>query len=162
VTIPRSRQATIMLGAAFVAVALAATVLAAARAADADAGGGGPRVLGPGPATVELRIEHSRFVPDVIRVREGTTLTFRVRNGDPIGHELIVGGPDVHARHESGTEAAHAPVPGEVSIAPLAVATTTFTFEPGGSSTVVFACHLPGHVAYGMRGEIRVEPAAPV
>ncbi len=28
--------------------------------------------------------------------------------------------------------------------------------EPG---TIVYACHLPGHVAYGMEGTIEVVPA---
>jgi uncharacterized cupredoxin-like copper-binding protein len=135
----------------------AAIALAGAMSADADADDGQP-VLGPGPVTVDVRVEHSRFVPDVVRVRGGTTVTFRLRNRDPIGHELIVGGPDVHARHETGTEASHPPVPGEVSVAPLAEAETTFAFAAGGPSTVVFACHLPGHLTYGMRGEVRVEP----
>jgi uncharacterized cupredoxin-like copper-binding protein len=112
-------------------------------------------VVGPGPVTVDIGIEHSRFVPDVIRVREGTTVTFRVRNGDPIGHELIVGGRAVHERHETGAEAVHPPVPGEVSVPPQGTATTTYavTFDDG--DTVLFACHLPGHFAYGMRGELR-------
>ena len=132
-----------------------AAVFAVVDAATAGSTGDGP--IGPGAVTVDVRIEHSRFVPDVIRVRRGTTVTFRVRNGDPIGHELIVGPPEVHARHESGTEAKHPPVPGEVSIPPLGSATTTYELGATGPSTVVFACHLPGHFAYGMRGEVRVE-----
>jgi uncharacterized cupredoxin-like copper-binding protein len=140
-----------------VAVLAAAAGFAVMGPMRADAGD--VPVLGPGPVTVELRIEHSRFVPDVVRVREGSEVRFRLRNGDPIGHELIVGGPEVHARHESGSEATHPPVPGEVSVPPSGTATTTFAFVDGGPSTVVFACHLPGHFAYGMRGEVRVEPA---
>ena len=49
-------------------------------------------------------------------VQQGTTLRIVVDNGDPIGHELIVGPPEVHARHADGTEAAHRPVPGEVTV----------------------------------------------
>lgn len=110
--------------------------------------------LGPGRATIELGIEHSAFSTDRIVVQAGTTLTFVIDNGDPIGHELIVGPPEVHARHELGTEAAHPPVPGEVTVPALAEATTAYAFdEPG---TFEFACHLPGHVAYGMVGEIVV------
>jgi uncharacterized cupredoxin-like copper-binding protein len=118
-------------------------------------------VYGPGPVVVDLGIEHSRFATSVVRVRPGTTVTFRVANHDPIGHELIVGGPDVHARHESGREAAHPPVAGEVSVPPVATAETTFAVPSDGSvgPTVVFACHLPGHFAYGMHGEVRVVAA---
>jgi uncharacterized cupredoxin-like copper-binding protein len=86
-------------------------------------------------------------------------VTFRVANHDPIGHELIVGGPEVHARHERGNEAAHPPVAGEVSVPASTTAETTFAFASDGPPTVVFACHLPGHFAYGMHGEVRVVPA---
>jgi uncharacterized cupredoxin-like copper-binding protein len=104
--------------------------------------------------TVELGIRHSRFSSDRIEVSAGTTVRFVVVNDDPINHELIVGPPEVHERHAGGTEAAHAPVAGEVSVPPNSTATTTYRFdEPG---TVVFACHLPGHVEYGMEGVVLV------
>jgi uncharacterized cupredoxin-like copper-binding protein len=113
-----------------------------------------PAVLGPGRAAVELGIEHSRFSTDRIVVASGTALTFEVDNTDPIGHELIVGPPEVHERHADGTEASHPPVQGEVKAPPLQRVTTTYVFdEPG---TFTFACHLPGHVAYGMVGEVVV------
>ena len=79
-------------------------------------------------------------------------------NRDPIAHELIIGGPDVHARHANGHEASHPPVDGEVSVTAEASASTTYVFhEPG---AVEFACHLPGHYQYGMRGVVDV--VAPV
>ncbi|HEY8523627.1 MAG TPA: plastocyanin/azurin family copper-binding protein [Acidimicrobiales bacterium] len=116
-----------------------------------------PELLGPGRVTVTLDVEHSRFVPDELRVVAGTEVRFVLANGDPINHELIVGPPDVHARHESGTHARHGPVPGEVSVGPNDEAATTYRFdEPG---TVEFACHLPGHYDYGMRGTVEVVPA---
>ena len=75
-------------------------------------------VLGPGTETVTITIEDSRFTPERIRVHEGTQVRFVVRNTDPIGHELVVGPESVHLRHERGTEEAHPPVPGEVSLGP--------------------------------------------
>ena len=115
----------------------------------------GDELLGPGRATTTIDIEHSRFSTDRIVVAAGTLVTFVVDNDDPIAHELIVGPPEVHRRHATGTEAAHPPVPGEVTVPALQEATTTYTFaEPG---TFTFACHLPGHVAYGMVGEVVVE-----
>jgi uncharacterized cupredoxin-like copper-binding protein len=113
-------------------------------------------VLGPGDVTIEIDIEYSRFLPDRLTVAEGTRVRFLVVNGDPIHHELITGGPDVHIRHAKGTEADHPSVPGEVSVEPNGTAITTFSFdEPG---VYEFACHLPGHYEYGMRGEIEVVP----
>jgi uncharacterized cupredoxin-like copper-binding protein len=99
-------------------------------------------------------IHHSRFVVDDVSVRPGTDVHFVVRNNDPIRHELIVGPPDVHARHASGTEAAHPPVPGEVTVDPGETAATTFRFV--GTGSVEFACHLPGHYEYGMQGWVRI------
>ena len=110
--------------------------------------------LGPGEVTITLTVHHSRFEPDRIQVAPGTTVRFVVDNGDPIGHELIVGNDEVHRRHEQGTEPAHAPRPGEVSVPALATAETTFAFlEPG---SVLYACHLPGHLRYGMSGYVDV------
>jgi uncharacterized cupredoxin-like copper-binding protein len=77
-------------------------------------------------------------------------------NHDPIGHEFIVGGPDVQARHANGHEAYHPPVPGEVSIPADGRAATSYVFHAPGP--VEFACHLPGHYKYGMHGTIEVVP----
>lgn len=116
-----------------------------------------PEPLGPGEVTVTIDIEHSRFLPDRLRVVEGTEVRFVVDNGDPIGHELIVGPPSVHERHAAGTHGRHPPVTGEVSVDPNAEAATTYRFDRPG--TVEFACHLPGHYDHGMRGEVEVVAA---
>jgi uncharacterized cupredoxin-like copper-binding protein len=135
-----------------VALAVLGGLGLAAAGGDASAGG---TVLGPGRATTTIGIEHSRFSTDRIVVAAGTQVTFVVENDDPIGHELIVGPPEVHRRHATGTHATHPPVPGEVTVPALEAATTTYTFdEPG---TFTFACHLPGHVSFGMVGEVVVE-----
>jgi plastocyanin len=115
-------------------------------------------VLGPGPVTVTIDVDHSRFVMTPIRVRPHTDVRFVVRNHDPIAHELIVGGPDVQLRHEDGHEAAHPPVPGEVSVPALGKASTTYTFHAPGP--VEYACHLPGHYQYGMHGVVDVVASA--
>ncbi|MEY2462723.1 MAG: hypothetical protein QOH64_861 [Acidimicrobiaceae bacterium] len=138
---------------ALVVTALAALALLVGGAM-AGGASSGDSPLGPGTVTVHLTIQHSRFSPDRVQVRPGTTVRFVVDNRDPIGHELIIGDEDVHLRHESGTEAVHPPRPGEVSIAPRSSNETTFTFGDPGS--VLFACHLPGHFAYGMSGYVNV------
>ena len=142
------------LAAVGIAAAVAAATVGAGYATDAG-GDARPTALGPGLVTVEVGIQHSRFSVDELRVAEGTTVRFVVRNDDPIGHELVVGAADVHRRHETGGEAQHPPVPGEVSVAPGEVGVTVYDFDEPGA--VTFACHLPGHVAYGMVGEVQVE-----
>ena len=111
-------------------------------------------VLGPGTVTVEIDIVHSRFVVDDLAVRPGTELRFVVHNRDPIRHELIVGPPEVHTRHEGGHEAGHPPVPGEVTVDPGKTAETTYRFPQIGP--IEFACHLPGHYRYGMNGWVQI------
>ena len=106
----------------------------------------------PAPRTVVLTIHHSRFAPDRLTVAAGTAVRFVVRNTDPIDHELIVGDDVVQLRHELGTERHHGAKPGEVSVPAGAEASTTYTF--GRAGDVTYACHLPGHFRYGMRGEI--------
>lgn len=140
-----------------VAVALAVGAAVAAAGLAADAARTEATVLGPGLVTVDVGIHHSRFELGDLRVRAGTVVRFVVRNDDPIDHELVVGEDAVHRRHAAGTEQRHPPVPGEVSVAPGQTALTFYEFdEPG---TVAYACHLPGHAAYGMAGEIEVVPA---
>jgi uncharacterized cupredoxin-like copper-binding protein len=142
--------------------------LAAGTAVLASAGASSPRadakVLGPGQVTVRIDIHLSHFElatgPGPVRVRPHTEVRFVVVNHDPIGHELIVGGPDVQARHASGHEAYHPPKPGEVSVPALGRASTTYVFhEPG---PVEYACHLPGHYQYGMHGIVEVVADGPV
>jgi uncharacterized cupredoxin-like copper-binding protein len=150
----RSRRWPWLVASALVAVSVTGAGFAVAAAGRED-----PAVpaLGPGDVTVELHVEHSLFEPTEIRVVEGTRLRFVLANGDPINHELIVGGPDVHARHARGTEARHPSIPGEVSVGPNEIGVTTLRFdEPG---TFEFACHLPGHYEYGMHGVVEVVPA---
>ena len=131
-------------------------VLAAGYAVDTAGAADSETALGPGLVTVEIDIEHSVFSIDELHVRAGTTVRFVVRNSDPINHEFVTGDASVHARHEQGSESRHPPVPGEVSVDPGETGVTFYEFaEPG---TYEFACHLPGHVAYGMIGEVVVTP----
>ena len=113
-----------------------------------------PTVLGPGLVTVTVDVHYSKFSISTLHVHQGTTVRFLIRNTDPIHHEFIVGDAAVHRAHELGTEATHPPIPGEVSVAPESVGETFFTFDAPGR--VLFACHLPGHFKYGMKGWVVV------
>jgi uncharacterized cupredoxin-like copper-binding protein len=132
---------------------------AAAAVALALLGGGlwARAALAPdGPRTVEVLVRHSRFEPAVLTARPGETVVFVVHNVDPIDHELIIGDAAVHARHAVGRERHHhGEVPGEVSVPAGSERRTTFRF-PTAAGEVLYACHLPGHYAYGMHGRVRV------
>ena len=135
---------------AAVAVACAAALLVAARA--------GSRA-GDGPErTVLVTMHHSRFEPATLRVAPGQRVRFVLRNTDPIDHEFILGDTFVQARHEQGRQRHHhGDVPGERSVAAGQEAATTYAFPAGlDGRTLEFACHLPGHYAYGMHGTVRV------
>lgn len=124
------------------AVLLAAAALAAAAGACAA-----------GPRTVEVDIRHSRFLPADLRAAPGETVRFVVRNLDPIPHEFILGDEEIQRLHEEGTEHAH-DAGGEISIPAGETRETVYTF--GEDGTLLLGCHLPGHYAFGMRGEVRV------
>jgi uncharacterized cupredoxin-like copper-binding protein len=106
-----------------------------------------------GPATIAVTAHHSRFEPDRITVKPGSTVRFVVHNSDPIDHEFIIGPPAVQELHERGTPHVHTGVvPGEITVPAGATVETSWTFGPAGSPPVAYGCHLAGHWAYGMHG----------
>ncbi|MFN2526999.1 MAG: cupredoxin domain-containing protein [Actinomycetota bacterium] len=127
-------------------VALLAATSAVLVACTADAGTAGKQV--------DVGIEHSRFEPATFEFAAGTTVTFVVRNTDPIDHEFILGDVATQERHEAGRHARHGAVPGEISVPAGSTRMTTYTFvRPG---RLIIGCHLPKHYAYGMRADVRV------
>jgi uncharacterized cupredoxin-like copper-binding protein len=136
---------------AVVVAACGAAVLVAGRATGSGAGGGPDR-------TVVVTMHHSRFQPATVRVEAGQRVRFVLRNTDPIDHEFILGDAATQRRHERGRDRHHhGEVPGERSVPAGQDAATTYTFPAGAAGEVLeFACHLPGHYAYGMRGTVRV------
>jgi uncharacterized cupredoxin-like copper-binding protein len=130
-------------------LAAAVLVLAGAAAAAARASSGSPDAH---VRTVHVTIHHSRFVPADMTFPRGETVRFVVHNTDPIDHEFLLGDAARQAAHETGTEAKHGAVPGEVSVAAGTTAYTTYTF----GQSVLLGCHAPGHWAFGMRGTVAV------
>jgi uncharacterized cupredoxin-like copper-binding protein len=104
--------------------------------------------------TVPVTIHFSRFDLASLRVEPGETVQFVVTNTDPIDHEFLVGDAEMQAIHEAGTEAHHGARPGEISVPAGATVETTVTFPSTLAPGWEFACHLPGHYAFGMRGPI--------
>ena len=131
------------LAAATLAVAAAVIVLALTAAA-----------APPPERTVDVTIHFSHFDLASLQVAPGETVRFVVTNTDPIDHEFLVGDADMQQIHEEGTEASHGARPGEISVPAGATVETTFTFPDQLAPGWEFACHLPGHDAYGMHGPI--------
>jgi uncharacterized cupredoxin-like copper-binding protein len=125
-------------------------VLALLAAAVAGCGGGGPS-----ERTVAVRMHYSRYMPHVLTVRAGTTVDFRLVNTDPIAHEFIIGTHVEQLAHERGDPHDPHKRPGEAAIAGSQTTHIRYTFRTPG--TLEFACHRPGHYAYGMVGTIVVE-----
>jgi uncharacterized cupredoxin-like copper-binding protein len=109
----------------------------------------------PGVRTVVVTMHHSRFQAAAITVAPGSTVRFVLRNTDPIDHEFILGGKAVHELHERGTQRSHN-APGEISVPAGQERSTTVSFNLAAPGALEYACHLPGHYAYGMRGLVRV------
>lgn len=126
-------------------------LLTTALAASTACGGVKPP---PRQRTVEIRIHHSNFAPHQLQFSRGEDVRFVIRNVDPIDHEFILGDEEVQSRHETGTDAQHGAVPGEVSISAGEEASTTYRFSRSGR--FVFGCHLPGHYKYGMKGTVAI------
>jgi uncharacterized cupredoxin-like copper-binding protein len=131
--------------AAAVALVLLVGAAAASRGAAARANDG----------TIRLAIHYSKFDPADLAVEPGETVRFVVVNTDPIDHEFILGDEHVQLVHEEGTEAHHAPRPGEVSVPAGETFVTTYTF-PEVEGSLIFGCHLPGHYDFGMRGLVTI------
>jgi len=148
----RTRRAKALAGLA-VLVALAALAVAIPFGVAAAGGEDAPPI---GVMTVEVTAHHSRFTPASVEVPAGATVRFVIRNLDPIDHEFIVGAPEVHRHHAAGREAHHrGDVPGEISVPAGATVHTTWT-APAAPGPVRYACHLPGHLSYGMAGVVDV------
>jgi uncharacterized cupredoxin-like copper-binding protein len=141
-------------GALALLVAAATATGGYASISDAHAASSDP-AIGPGLVTVDVGIHYSHFSFSMLRVHKGTLVRFLVHNDDPIHHEFVVGDASVHLRHQRGSESTHPPVPGEVSVAPNDVGETFYRF--GTPGRFEFACHLPGHFAYGMKGWVTVD-----
>jgi uncharacterized cupredoxin-like copper-binding protein len=108
----------------------------------------------PARKTIEVNIHYSKYAPGTIGVAAGTTIDFVVANTDPIAHEFIIGTEPEQIEHEKGRLDDPHTGPGEASIAPGETVRVSYTFAERG--TLLYACHLPGHYAYGMRGSVSV------
>jgi len=112
----------------------------------------------PAVRTIAVTIHYSHFSPASLMVAAGGTVRFSITNRDPIDHEFILGDQALQDKEEAGTDVIHdGTVPGRVSAPAGTTVSTVVSFPkhpPQGS--LIYACHLPGHYAYGMRGVLLI------
>lgn len=111
--------------------------------------------------TVEILAgDDLRFNPSALTVAAGETVTFRIVNNGQLPHDFTLGDQATQDEHEAEmAETAGMTMPDEANAIVVAAGETrelTWRFaEPG---TILMGCHVPGHYAAGMKGEITVEP----
>ena len=106
------------------------------------------------PKTIEVRMQFSKYLPASLEVASGTTVEFVVVNEDPIAHEFIIGTEAEQLEHEKGSLDDDHTGPGEASVPAESTVRLSFTFAKAG--LLFYACHLPGHYRYGMKGSLKV------
>jgi len=114
----------------------------------------------PGKVTRSVEVEMSdamRFKPDSIRVKQGETIRFIVRNTGKVKHEMVLGTIRDLKEHaemmRKFPEMVHAD-PNQVSVEPGMTGELVWQFTKAG--TFDFACLVPGHFESGMVGKVQV------
>jgi uncharacterized cupredoxin-like copper-binding protein len=102
------------------------------------------------------------FSPDSVDVRVGETVTFRVNNDGETDHDFTLGPDEVQIEHdqqmaEMGEMGHMASDPNAITVPSGETRDLTWHFTQKG--TVLMGCHVPGHYAGGMKGEIHVGAA---
>lgn len=104
------------------------------------------------------QLDRLRFDPASVTVGVGDTVRFVVSNTGAIPHEFVLGNQafqDQHEQEMSGMSGS--PMPdeaGSISVDPGATEVVVWRFTRPGRFQ--YGCHLPGHYAAGMKGEIAV------
>lgn len=99
-----------------------------------------------------------KFLPDMVRLRVGEQVRFRIRNSGQLEHEMVFATLEENLKH--GAEMAKNPDmehddPNAVRIQPGEVADVVWRFTHAGDFD--FSCLLPGHREGGMFGNIIVQ-----
>ena len=107
--------------------------------------------------TIEITMVDNRFKPAEIKVKQGETVKFVLRNTGKKKHEMMIGSMaqlDKHAKMMKKFPDVEHPDPNLVSVDPGKSGELVWQFTEIG--TVDFACPRPGHFK-GMRGKFEIE-----
>lgn len=108
--------------------------------------------------TVPITATEFRFQPGTVNVKVGETIRFNITNGGKIQHEFVIGDLAEQMAHDKEMAAMPDMTMDDdangVSIAAGKTATLIWTFTRAGN--LQYACHIPGHYAAGMAGQLIV------
>ncbi|SEK06014.1 Uncharacterized copper-binding protein, cupredoxin-like subfamily [Variovorax sp. OK605] len=142
----------------------ALSTLLAMAAAGAAASGSHADAIGepgvPAKATRTVQVDMTdgmRFTPADVRVKQGETVRFVVKNAGQLKHELVLGTEQSLKAHyeamKKNPEMEHAE-PNMVTLAPGKTGEVVWRFTHAGK--VDFGCLQPGHYDAGMKGAVTV------
>ena len=125
---------------------------------DAEAAIGQPGVAAKATRTINVDMtDGMRFTPADIKVKQGETVRFVVKNSGQLKHELVLGTEKELKEHyeamKKNPEMEHAD-PNMVTLAAGKSGEIVWQFTKAGK--VDFACLQPGHYDAGMKGAVTV------
>lgn len=146
------------------ALALSAGALASGTHAGGHGHGDGETAIGkPGVVSKVSRTisidmtDNMRFTPSEVKVKQGETIRFVVKNTGLVKHEFSLGTKKELAEHyevmKKFPDMEH-DEPNKVSLAPGKQGEIVWQFTKSGN--VDFACLHPGHYEAGMKGQVKV------
>jgi len=128
---------------------------------DQDAGfaWGEPAEASQADRVVEIHmLDELRFEPASVEVKVGETVTFKVVNDGKLEHDFTLGDAETQDEHDAEMAAG---MPGmghdEPNVMTLASgAGGELTWHFTAAATIFYGCHIPGHYAAGMVGNLTV------
>ena len=116
----------------------------------------------PKKATRTVRIDMAdtmRFTPSELKIKQGATIRFIVRNNGKLTHEMVIGTMDdlkAHAEMMKRHPGMEHDEPHMAHVAPGKTENLVWQFTKAG--TFHFGCLEPGHFEAGMLGRVIVTP----
>lgn len=125
---------------------------------------GAPADASQADRTIKVEAKDSMsYSPSIVKVEAGETVRFVVKNVGSVQHSFTLATASGQQSHEQGMQgmnmermASHMKnEPNGMVLQPGETKTLTWRFS--GAETVQFACHVPGHYAAGMKGQISID-----
>lgn len=125
---------------------------------DGETAIGKPGVVSKVSRTISIDMtDNMRFTPSEVKVKQGETIRFVVKNTGQVKHEFSLGTKKELAEHyevmKKFPDMEH-DEPNKVSLAPGKQGEVVWQFTKSGN--VDFACLHPGHYEAGMKGQVKV------
>lgn len=104
------------------------------------------------------QLDEMAYDPAAIEIAVGETIAFEVTNAGQTPHEFVLGDADLQSEHEEEMAEMGGGMmtdePNAIAVEPGETVSIAWTFtEPG---ELQYGCHIPGHFAAGMVGDISV------